>query len=695
MEKTTPVDATQPTVQQMFAVLLEEMASLRKQNEEQQRQLDHLRNDTGILLGEAKKSQNASGFSQFTRLPLEIRRMIWRLAVPSRMLGLEHATKDKNGPVSLSVPAVARVCRESREVLLSRDCITELSGRHVHLSGPSQLWRLGVGKLAHWTWFTPDTDVLLVNKGNFSDWHYGVAPTAKHIVIDCRSVKQWRASHRPGGLFPDLGGKTDVVDRLLCWLKGYEPNLACRPDSGVDPAYNLRTVDLAMNGVTKIDRNYPPNVVHCLFAGEDFRVVDLRDEEDVRRIELLMGDSDDHHYFPYPDISRETADIDDSNLLSFKTDLLRNLVLGRAGQTLLAYISWKTFSKCLYSAMMTDPVTYQTFWAVFMEDGPSLRSILRTFRDFVWRRGLRSKLTMLLMIFTMSFVLAFPTLASAMTGYSANNEAVVKTDDVNQVPFSQFQEVRFIIHDFNRVSQSMEPMVISSRNQDYLVCGGSSCIKRYISKYGIAKNITSIWNGEPLESPTLNITSYSDKPGGMTFVFKNKTYDTTYFTANDRTICQPAIENSQQTYQWGFSALQLEISICLLTLWTLSIYTMWITAYLQFTSMGIEYKAPGNLKAAMSLADAIRKDFNENHDKDVETLTKQELISYTRTHLNGGEVTVQSPPPIPDQSAWKVIWKWVMQNKAWTVAFALVSLSWVFYAVTSFLWLTMVFSMVA
>lgn len=150
--------------------------------------------------------------------------------------------------------------------------------------------------------------------------------------------------------------------------------------------------------------------------------------------------------------------------------------MGRAGQTLLAYISWRTFSKCLYSIMMTDPVTYQTFWTVFMQDGPSLTSVLRTFRDFTWRRGLRSKPTMVFIILTMIFVLAFPTLASAMTGYSANNQAVVKTDSVNQVLFSQFESARYVIHDGNRVNLSVNH-AIGTDYDAIMACGFSDCIK--------------------------------------------------------------------------------------------------------------------------------------------------------------------------------------------------------------------------
>lgn len=125
--------------------------------------------------------------------------------------------------------------------------------------------------------------------------------------------------------------------------------------------------------------------------------------------------------------------------------------------------------------MMTDPITYQTFWTVFMQEGPSIRSIFLTIKDFIWFRGLRSKPTMIFMILTMTFVLAFPTLASAMTGYSANNVAVVKTDDVNQVLFSEFKRVEYVIQDGDRINKS-SPFVFVSGDSEPEACGSSYCI---------------------------------------------------------------------------------------------------------------------------------------------------------------------------------------------------------------------------
>lgn len=216
-----------------------------------------------------------------------------------------------------------------------------------------------------------------------------------------------------------------------------------------------------------------------------------------------------------------------------------------------------------------------------------------------------------------------------------------------------------------------------------------------ISEYGATKNIKSIWTETSLDSPTLNIEPCFDALDRERLVFEGKIYDDKYFTTNDSTICQPVIEGNQQTYQWGFSVLQLEISLCLLTLWTFGIYAMLISAHLRLASMGTPYNTLGNLKAAMSLTDAVVKDFNEQHGKDIKSLTGREVMSYTRTKLNGGRVMLQPQPLVPSQSARKVIWNWVMANKTWTVAFTFVSLSLVYFTMTFLIWLTMVFSMVA
>jgi hypothetical protein len=61
-----------------------------------------------------------------------------------------------------------------------------------------------------------------------------------------------------------------------------------------------------------------------------------------------------------------------------------------------------------------------------MQSEASFRATVRMIRDFTSRRGLKSKIAMVFMIATMIFVMAFPTLASAMTGYTGKTEPVIK-----------------------------------------------------------------------------------------------------------------------------------------------------------------------------------------------------------------------------------------------------------------------------
>ena len=213
--------------------------------------------------------------------------MIWELAVPARLLRFEGVSEETHVPSALSVPAVAHVCRESRRVVMSRKRLTALSGRSTHSCSPSQLWRMTYGNSACWTWYTPYTDVLLINGGNFwpcQQFHsnQGINFATKHIVIE--NCELW-TEFWPGGIVEEV----IVQQQLINWLREVPP-LRGYPSSTRDPSpsYNLRTVDFAMGRVVKIDRNFPRNFVRRLFAGDHIRIIDLRDEETVHGIERMF-----------------------------------------------------------------------------------------------------------------------------------------------------------------------------------------------------------------------------------------------------------------------------------------------------------------------------------------------------------------------------------------------------------------------
>lgn len=128
--------------------------------------------------------------------------------------------------------------------------------------------------------------------------------------------------------------------------------------------------------------------------------------------------------------------------------------MGRGGQLVLALVSWREFARYLTICMETRPVTYQLFRTIFIENDASILSTYRTIRSFVWQRRLRSNVAMFFMASTMIFILAFPTLISAMSGYDSNVASLVQDRDGNLILFNKYSRVFYVVHDGWRINQT-------------------------------------------------------------------------------------------------------------------------------------------------------------------------------------------------------------------------------------------------
>lgn len=153
------------------------------------------------------------------------------------------------------------------------------------------------------------------------------------------------------------------------------------------------------------------------------------------------------------------------------------------------------------------------------------------------------------------------------------------------------------------------------------------------------------------------------------------------------------MENFQQTYQWGFSVIQLEIGLVLLTVWTFGIWIMWLHAHHELSNRG-KYEVPQEFKAALFLADSIRADLKES-EQEAEFLTNKELKKHADENLKGGKVEIQALSLDQSISLWKSVWQWIKTNKLWI--FGLVcALATVIYLLGNILVvLTMSFAMAA
>ena len=104
--------------------------------------------------------------------------------------------------------------------------------------------------------------------------------------------------------------------------------------------------------------------------------------------------------------------------------------------------------------MEVQPVTFNTYRTVFLQNESLVLGIPRIIRDFCRRRGLHSRFAMVFIVLTMVFILIFPTLGSAMTGYSGNVKPYVPDLDGNFIPFNNFSIVLYTIHDGKRIGQT-------------------------------------------------------------------------------------------------------------------------------------------------------------------------------------------------------------------------------------------------
>jgi hypothetical protein len=115
----------------------------------------------------------------------------------------------------------------------------------------------------------------------------------------------------------------------------------------------------------------------------------------------------------------------------------------------MAIVSWHVFAQSLTTSMVAAPVSYATFWVIFMYREPSIVSLYRLLRDIGPYRVLTS---MAFTFATVVFLLGFPTFASAMTGYVSKDRAYVIDTSGNLVKFLDYEFVAYVIHDGQRVN---------------------------------------------------------------------------------------------------------------------------------------------------------------------------------------------------------------------------------------------------
>lgn len=133
-------------------------------------------------------------------------------------------------------------------------------------------------------------------------------------------------------------------------------------------------------------------------------------------------------------------------------DIIWDIMIGRAGQAILAWATFKVSSQYLDLAMREAPVSYGTFEALAFVP-PSLVNTAKLAADLLLCRGWRARLAILWIICNSLFVISFSSLASAMSGYNTNSEAVVADSRGQAANYADYQVVQFAINDAWRIGE--------------------------------------------------------------------------------------------------------------------------------------------------------------------------------------------------------------------------------------------------
>ncbi|OTB02088.1 hypothetical protein M426DRAFT_13927 [Hypoxylon sp. CI-4A] len=384
-------------------------------------------------------------------------------------------------------------------------------------------------------------------------------------------------------------------------------------------------------------------------------------------------------------------------------DIAWDVIFGRVGQALLAGISWHVFSQYTATSMDKSPVTYRTFWIIFLQKEPSLLAIWQLIRDFTAYRRLNSTIAMVFMILTLAFVLIFPTFSSAMTGYTPVPKAFVENEVGSLIPFADFEFAHYVVHDGDRINLTRDAYITRPRSSYYvdpvlfsnglylppLTCSDAEdqCylllnVSNYVASYGFhgTADIASLWRGIQLPPPVLNISAFYIPPDGsddnifgrnwtdpitrlepfsfpkrLTFVESNKPYIVGDIMKNGS--CQPLLDQ----YQWGFSFAQLFLLTILFIVWTIGISILWLRVHFKLPLEG-HPEVPKGYKAVIILAEAMKAELPEA-DIDVNGLPDSDVGEGVRSLLNGGSVSFNAPLAQRDFSFRRSLYVWFRTNK--------------------------------
>ncbi|KAH7193819.1 uncharacterized protein B0J16DRAFT_369893 [Fusarium flagelliforme] len=382
-------------------------------------------------------------------------------------------------------------------------------------------------------------------------------------------------------------------------------------------------------------------------------------------------------------------------------DVVWDLVVGRGGQFIMSLVTWHVFTQYLEVSIASKPATYTTVWLVRFRQDTSVLSMIRLVTQF-FRQGLASKAAMSVMAATLSLLLAFPTIAGSMTGYTTFNDPYMTSSSGKLFPF-RYEVKRKqngspsprLTHNIGDPSEGnyyplwrMFDQCFDDKKAYKNECQLQWDVSQYVQQYsfngssgntGETHNKTTTFRGQTIDWPPLNISAY-DLPNSFYWGWTEKEAgyyyndpfrggpETLYLVDSDlytssqleqNGVCQPTTgEDSGQLYQWGFSFLQLYTVVILLLLWSLALMVLWKQSH-ETLKLNSRETTSRQWKGLLDLTDTIRCQLKQA-DIDINNLSDNQLENEIQKILNGGSVSSEYLSAKPFS-----FWRWLGTKKWW------------------------------
>ena len=299
-------------------------------------------------------------------------------------------------------------------------------------------------------------------------------------------------------------------------------------------------------------------------------------------------------------------------------DTTWDIGFGRGGQAILTWISYKVLKESIVWIMESESVTYE-FFVETVISSIGITS-LRPLGSFVFSRtNLHHKLLVIWMLIAVTWVVLFPSITGAMTGYinrvNPDTGTMVNISDTgNLLNLRDFLNIDNTVFKYepgqNRAEQ---PSSVFGLDESTIITkdGQTSTLwKELYALSGLPQNGPfGPWTVR-YDPATNQSTSQSDDDFGAIFQYlhyvDNVTYPWNYTSSIDNVVCLQGLG-----YQWGFSSVLTSIFLGCNTVWLIGMAITW-RSLLSRSEFVKKRRTMGKYRATVDLAEAIREELGSS-----------------------------------------------------------------------------------